>query len=232
MKKLLYVIIILSASISLSAQPQIEIKESSFNFGKVAQRTAVSHTFWIKSVGTETLVIEQVIPGCGCTKAPLKDSVLAPGDSTSLEIIFSTKSFRGFVAKKPYLITNISEEKIYLRIDAELFPKPETIGPVSFEPYKLDVSQFTEKPRSKAKFHLINKSDQDLEIKMIDDSNKPFDIKIPKSIKAGETIEGIITVHKDRLGDEFESSFTIQFNDDFQTRLSLPIKRMIRNAKK
>jgi len=232
MKKIIYFLMLLSLSVTVSAAPDISFSETSFNFGKAPQRAAVSHTFWIKSTGTDTLVIEKVIPGCGCTKAPLKDSVLAPGDSTSLEIIFETKSFRGFVAKKPYLETNISDEKIYLRIDAELFPKPESITPISFEPFKLDVSQYTEKPRSKAKFHLVNKSDKDYEITMIDDANKAFDIKLPKKIKAGETIEGMITVHKDMLDKEFNSSFTIQINDDFQTRVSLPIRRILRNVKK
>ena len=232
MKKLIFVLCLLLLSISAFAAPGIELSESSFNFGKAPQKAEVSHTFWIKSTGTDTLVIEKVIPGCGCTKAPLKDSVLAPGDSTSLEIIFETKSFRGFVAKKPYLETNISEEKIYLRIDAELFPKPESILPVGFEPFKLDVSQFTEKPRSKAKFHLVNKSDKDYEIKMIDIKDKVFDIKMPKKIKAGETIEGILTVHDDKLDTQFQSSFTIQLNDDFQTRISLPIRRILRNIKK
>ncbi len=231
MKKIIYLIAILSFTLSAYAAPMIEIKEPSFNFGKVAQRTSVSHTFWIKSTGTDTLRIERVVPGCGCTKAPLQDSVLAPGDSTSIEIIFATKSFRGYVAKKPYLETNISDEKVYLRIDAELFPKPESIGPIAFEPYKLDVSQYSKKPRSKAKFHLVNKSDKDYEITLIDMNNKSFDLKLPMKIKAGETIEGMITVHKDKLDTEFNSSFTIEINDDFRTRLSLPIRRIIRNLK-
>ncbi len=232
MKKIIFVLCVLTLSSLAFAEPGIELSESSFNFGKAPQRAAVSHTFWLKSTGTDTLVITKIVPGCGCTKAPLMDSVLAPGDSTSLEIIFETKSFRGYVTKKPYLETNISEDKIYLRIDAELFPKPESILPVGFEPFKLDVSQFTEKPRSKAKFHLVNKSDVDYEITMLDIKNKAFDVKLPKKIKAGETIEGILTVHKDKLETEFQSSFTIQLNDDFQTRISLPIRRILRNIKK
>ncbi len=232
MKNVIYLVIILSLSVSLCAAPQVQLSETSFNFGKAPQRTAVSHTFWIKSTGSDTLRIEKVVPGCGCTKTPLLDSVLAPGDSTSLEIIFSTKSFRGYVAKKPYIVTNISEEKIYLRIDAELFPKPESIEPVSFEPFKLDVSQFSEKPRSKAKFLLVNKSDKDYDIKIIDMNSKQFDLKLPKKIKAGETIEGMITVHKDKLNSDFDTSFTIEINDDFRTRVTLPIRRVLRNIKK
>ncbi len=232
MKNLFYLVVILSLSVSLYAEPQIKISEASFNFGKTPQRTSVSHTFWIKSVGTDTLKIEKVVPGCSCTKMPLQDSVLAPGDSTSLEIVFSTKSYRGYVAKKPYLLTNISEEKVYMRIDAELFPKPETIEPIVFEPFKLDVSQFSEKPRSKAKFLLVNKSDKDYNITIIDMNNKPFTLKLPNKIKAGETVEGMITVYKDKLGSEFDSSFTIEINDDFRTRITLPIRRIIRDLKK
>ena len=229
---LLLMLISLFVVSSILSQPAISLPEVNFNFGKAPQHIALSHTFWIKSTGTDTLVINKVIPGCGCTKAPLQDSVLAPGDSTKLEIIFSTRSYRGFVAKRPYLETNISEEKVYLRIDAELFPEPESIGPVGFIPYKLDVSQFSERPRRKAKFLLENKSDKDYEITLIDGFNKSFDVKLPKKIKAGESAEGMITVHDDKINTQFEQSFTIQLNDDFRTLLSLPVKRILRVLKK
>ena len=42
---------------------RIEVKELRHNFGKVEQGTQVSHVFEIRSVGTETLVIERVQPG-------------------------------------------------------------------------------------------------------------------------------------------------------------------------
>ena len=68
----------------LQAGPALAIEEDSFDFGYVPQRSKIAHVFWLKSVGDETLKITKVTPGCGCTKAPLEKSELAPGDSTRL----------------------------------------------------------------------------------------------------------------------------------------------------
>ncbi|KAA3636641.1 MAG: DUF1573 domain-containing protein [Calditrichaeota bacterium] len=210
------------------AESTISFSEKEFNFGKLPQHTAVSHTFWIRATGNEPVHITKVVPGCGCTKAPLQDSVIAPGDSTSIEIIFSAKSFRGYVSKKPYIQINDSEERIYLRIDSEIMPDPESIEPAQFVPYKLDVSQFTEAPRRKASFSIQNKSDKDMSIKLVDGAGKNFDVDLPKEVKAGQSAEGHIMVHKDKIESEFEQSFTIELGDGVGTRISLPVKRMYR----
>ena len=45
------------------AAPRIMIDSSSFNFGYVPQNSAVSHIFWLKSTGDDTLKIIKVTPG-------------------------------------------------------------------------------------------------------------------------------------------------------------------------
>ncbi|MEA3297871.1 MAG: DUF1573 domain-containing protein [candidate division Zixibacteria bacterium] len=210
------------------ARPMISIPEHTFDFGRVAQHAVVSHRFLIKSVGEDTLRITKVIPGCGCTKAPLKDSVLAPGDSTTLEILFSTKSYRGFLSKRPYLETNISEEKVYLKIKSELLDEPRKSKPVSLLPYKLDVSQFKPKPRLMADFRIINKDTVDYEIRLVDYADHLFDVTLPAVVKAGDSARGIVNVHESAIKTEFEHSLTFEINDKNKTRYSLPIVRKYR----
>ena len=226
------IIFILAFMTSLSAAPKLELPETSFNFGKTVQRHKVNHTFWIKSTGDDTLRISKIDPGCGCTQAPISDSTIAPGDSTALEIILSTKSYRGYISKRPYFKTNISDEKVYLRIDAELLPAPVNMTPVSFSPLVLEVSQFTETPRRKAKFLIENKYDRDFNIILVDGVNKSFDVEIPKKVKAGETVQGRVIVHEDAIDKNFEQSFTIEIDDDFRTRFTLPVVRVFRVLKK
>lgn len=45
------------------AQPVLEIPETEFDFGYVPQNAVISHGFWLKSVGTDTLKIVKVVPG-------------------------------------------------------------------------------------------------------------------------------------------------------------------------
>lgn len=229
---ILVLIISLILIASINAEVKYELSETGFNFGKTVQNIKVSHTFWIKSTGDDTLRIGKIDPGCGCTQAPIKDSILAPGDSTALEIILSTKSYRGYISKRPNFMTNASEDKVFIRIDAELLPKPVSMTPVSFSPYVLDVSQFSEKPRRKAKFLIQNVYDRDFNITLIDGMNKKFDIELPKSVKAGETVQGFIIVHEEFIKEDFQQSFTFELDDDFRSRFSVPVKREYRILKK
>ena len=220
------------SAVTVTAGPAVEIPQSTFNFGRTSQHTVVSHTFWVKSVGDDTLRINRVIPGCGCTQTPLRDSVLAPGDSTRWDIFFSTKSYRGYVSKSPYLETNIGDEKTHVKIKAELLPKPDSAWPLVLSPVKLDVSQFTEKPRRKARFHVINRSDKDYSLTLVDWARDYFEVKLPGKVKAGETVEGQISVFEDKIPEGFEHSLTIQINDEVNTRYSLPIERKYRIKRK
>lgn len=210
------------------AGAKIIIPDATFNFGKVPQNCAVSKTFWVKSVGDDTLRILKVDPGCGCTQVPLKDSVLAPGDSSSFQIIFSTHSYRGYITKKPVLTTNADEEKITCEINAEVIVDLEQLHPVRMNPYKLDVSQFTVEPRRNASAWIKNLTDQDLGLALIDSTGKDFVLKFPDAVKANDSVEIVVTVNEDAIEREFDQSFTFYVADDEHTRFSLPIKRMYR----
>ncbi|MFH1701520.1 MAG: hypothetical protein ABIE07_13150 [Candidatus Zixiibacteriota bacterium] len=68
MRKLLisvFLTILLMALISSQAMavPKMLLPETSFDFGFVPQDCKVSHVFWIKSVGDDSLKILDVKPG-------------------------------------------------------------------------------------------------------------------------------------------------------------------------
>ncbi|HWR83587.1 MAG TPA: DUF1573 domain-containing protein [Candidatus Deferrimicrobium sp.] len=210
------------------AGPAIEIPNPEFDFGLTCQRAQIAHTFWIKSIGDDTLRITRIEPGCGCTKAPLQDSTLGPGDSTALELYFSTGSYRGPVAKRPYLETNIDEEKVMVRIKAELVPEPDTLMPITVSPFNLDVSQFTQKPRRKATFLIQNKSDQDYDLMLVDWSRRHFAVELPPRVRGGETVTGTVVVNEEVIPLEFSQSLTFAISDSAQTRYTVPVTRMVR----
>ncbi len=64
MKGLLAVAIaIVGLSTITFAGPKVEIPVRHWDFGKVPQNSTVSHEYWIKNVGDETLRIINVKPG-------------------------------------------------------------------------------------------------------------------------------------------------------------------------
>lgn len=222
----------LSAASTALAGPKAQIPEATFNFGKTSQHVKISKTYWVKSVGDDTLKILTVVPGCGCTQIPMKDSVLAPGDSTSFEVQFATQSYHGFVTKKPYLTTNAGPDNVYLEFNAEIVVDSNLFRPIRLNPYKIDVSQFTEEPRRKASGWIKNVSNQDLELKMIDNTGKHFTVELPKLIKANDSAQVHITVNENAISQEFEQSVTFQVNDENGSRFTLPVQRMYRIQQK
>ncbi|HVP06540.1 MAG TPA: hypothetical protein VMS71_01770 [Candidatus Acidoferrum sp.] len=60
---LLVVGIGLLVSQASAAAPRLTLPEESFDFGIVPQNSKVSHVFWLKSTGDDTLKIVTVSPG-------------------------------------------------------------------------------------------------------------------------------------------------------------------------
>ncbi len=224
-------VLVLGLSTIGVAAPGVKINNDTFDFGKVIQNATTTHTFWIKSTGTDTLKITGVEPGCGCTQMPLTDSSVAVGDSTPLQIIFSTKSFIGNVNKRPFIATNAPapHASAGMSIFAEILTDPESALPVVLRPARLDVSQFTVQPRRRATFEIVNKSSEPLKISPVDTVYKSFTIELPSKIGAGETVKGTVIVKKSEIEKSFRESFTFEvLGSESRDRYTLPIERIYR----
>ena len=221
------ILIILYGGIA-EAQPNMSIPNSIFDFGFAPQNSKISHVFWLHSTGTDSLKILKVTPGWGCTQAPLTKKELAVGDSTELEIIFSTGHYSKRQQKSPSISTNEGAEQKSVKILCDVVTNPDSTYPIVIRPYKFDISQYGEKERSSLDFTIQNISDMDLELALIDMPANMFKITLPKKIKAGESAKGKFTVQKEFVPKEFEKSMTIELNDNPKTRFTVPVKRTIR----
>ncbi len=50
-------------SVAALAAPRLEMPEASFDFGFTPQNSTISHKFWLKSSGEDSLLILKVVPG-------------------------------------------------------------------------------------------------------------------------------------------------------------------------
>jgi hypothetical protein len=91
----------LSVPFVLQAQaaPRLTVDAPSYDFGKVARGSDVKHRFVLRNTGSEPVKILRVQPTCGCTSGLLGKEVLAPGESTEVEITFHTAGMIGVVHK-------------------------------------------------------------------------------------------------------------------------------------
>ena len=220
---------IAAASVISADGPGVEIVGATVNFGQVTQDKILVHDCWIKATGDRPVKITLIFPGCGCTQIPLEDSTIAPGDSTALRIQFNTSKFMGHINKRPTIKTNITgKTPLKLDIHADVLIEGDSAWPVVVQPDLLDVSQYTEKERRRASFHLVNRSDEDFAVTAIDTSLLAFEVNVPDKLKAGETIEGKLRVRKDRVEDDFEESVTFRLDGKESYYVTLPVQRRYR----
>ncbi len=95
---------------STTKGPKIQFEETSFNFGTVAQGTAIKHVFKFKNVGTDTLKIEKVKTTCGCTAAE-SSKIIAPNAEGQISVTYNTGSAVGKTSKTVYVFSNDVEAK-------------------------------------------------------------------------------------------------------------------------
>jgi hypothetical protein len=66
-------------------QPKMILSETEFNAGLMPPATTISHTFMVKNEGTSELLINEVIPGCGCTVSSF-DRFIPPGTEGKVKV--------------------------------------------------------------------------------------------------------------------------------------------------
>lgn len=205
------------------AAAKLAISETEFDFGYVPQKAKVTHVYWLKSVGDDMLRILKVVPGCGCTKAPIEKDTLAAGDSTSLEVTFNTKGYNGQVTKSPQIQTNAETATTRIHFTANVVTDKDRTYPITISPSILDMGK--SRDGADMNFEISNVSDSDLHIRLIDKSCNCFGLKLPEIIGAGETVRGLISMKNAESKKPFEKSFTIEVDDEARTRFTIPIVR-------
>jgi hypothetical protein len=221
---LLTLFLLAVGTINLSAAPRLSIAEKSFDFGFSPQNAKLSHIFWLKAEGADSLKILNVIPGCGCTKAPLESNRLAGGDSTRLEIIFSTGNRRGKQSKSPKIQTNAGGPEQHVTIATNVVTRPDSTYPIIISPYKLTLAQITDEQRKDLTFTIENTSQDEIPIRLIAYSSDLFTVILPDVISSQSTAECSLVLKEAGLISSFEKSFTIELGDINKTRFTVPVK--------
>lgn len=110
-KGLLLTALLISFAGVAAAQEQHSLKftEKDFDFGCVGVDFKVLHDFKLVNQGTTTIKVDTVTAHCDCTEVRFTDSVLAPGDTSIIKIIFSTANLYGPVEKDVKVVYNDPE---------------------------------------------------------------------------------------------------------------------------
>ena len=92
---------------------KVELTDTEYDFGKIKKANGVVSTqFNIKNIGTEDLVIGDIITSCACTSTEVNKSNVAPNSSTTLTVSFDPnvhEEARGRLTRMIYVSTNDSD---------------------------------------------------------------------------------------------------------------------------
>jgi Protein of unknown function (DUF1573) len=96
---------------------KITMEETDFNFGSVNEGDVVKHTFKLKNVGNQPLLITDIRTTCGCTVPTWNKSPIAANANDQVEVKFDTKGKANEQVKKITIIANTfpAETELILR---------------------------------------------------------------------------------------------------------------------
>lgn len=107
--------------------PHLEITPEVHDFGKVKQNQRMVQEFVIKNTGSEELKIGRISTSCGCTAALTSDKTVKPGETTSLEVTFETRRYKGPIQRSISIASNDPKRIKTIKVKAfveEASPSP------------------------------------------------------------------------------------------------------------
>jgi hypothetical protein len=122
--------------ISVNAQTPIEKKaenlwlnESTHDFGKIPQGKPVFTFFELKTTTPDSLKLEMVQAGCGCTTPEFKAGTYAPGETVKIKVGYNAANEGNFT--KPVTITFNGGQQKVINITGTVVPTPATPAPAN-----------------------------------------------------------------------------------------------------
>jgi hypothetical protein len=86
--------------------PNIEMLETSYNFGEIQQGESVTHDFILKNTGDADLIISAAKGSCGCTVPQWPKTPIAKGEEAAIKVTFNSAGRSGKQNKTVTLVSN------------------------------------------------------------------------------------------------------------------------------
>lgn len=107
----------------------VQLKETSYDFGKIQQGRPVTHNFELVNTGKEPLLLENVQASCGCTTPEWSKEAIQPGATSVIKVGYNAAS-EGAFNKTITIIYNTNQTKV-LNITGSVYKGPATSAPVN-----------------------------------------------------------------------------------------------------
>ena len=104
--------------------PNIEMLETSFDFGEIQQGESITHEFILKNSGDAELIITAAKGSCGCTVPEWPKSPISEGEEAVIKVTFNSSGKSGKQNKTVTLVSNsIPNTKVISIIGNVIIPQ-------------------------------------------------------------------------------------------------------------
>lgn len=101
----------------------VQILDSVYNFGEIAEGEIVEFNFRFKNTGTEPLVVTNVSASCGCTVPEKPEQPIRPGETGFIKAKFDSDKRPGETLKTVTVTSNTSPAFPELILKGKVLPK-------------------------------------------------------------------------------------------------------------
>lgn len=113
-----------SAKNAATAAPTtVQIIDSVFDFGKVAEGEVVEYSYRFKNVGTSPLIISNATASCGCTVPEKPEAPVKPGETGFIKVKFNSEGRAGMAHKTVTVTSNAAPAFPELLLKGEVIAK-------------------------------------------------------------------------------------------------------------
>ena len=201
MKKISFLLGLMSLCGALAAQGVMHFKSDEYNFGQVKEGNLAEHEFTFTNTGDQPVVISSVQASCGCTTPYWTKDPILPGKEGKIKASYNSQGRPGNFLKTITITSNAAEPSKVLRIQGTVVDRPDytperlaqspkiTVDSPTLQMGKLEVGQHGVKT-----FTIRNTGKSSLEIKGHTSTCNCVDLEVPQSkLAPGETTTAKLT---------------------------------------
>jgi hypothetical protein len=115
----------LTQQIIIKDPTTIQIIDSSYNFGKVADGEIVTYNYRFKNTGSKPLIVTNVSASCGCTIPEKPEQPIKPGETGFIKVKFNSEHRVGNAHKTVTVSSNAEPAFPELLLTGEVTEKKE-----------------------------------------------------------------------------------------------------------
>ena len=153
MKKLLFLAAAFVTGFAVMAQKPdeiIKISADTYNFGKIKQGVPVTTYFTVTNISDKPVVLENVVPSCGCTTPEWSKEPVAPNGTTKIKVGYNAANPMPFTKDITIRMAGVQESKI-IHITGEVLTADAYDAYVKSDEYKKAEADKAKQLKSDAK---------------------------------------------------------------------------------